>query len=493
MPQESPPPHAARAPARALVLVWLVWALASLGAVTAALGALHIDRSGTLEGARDNLHALGWYWAASASGWAALTALWLGLRRRPARGTPASAARSTWLIVGVALAARIVVLAVHDPGLSDDVYRYAFDGGNLARGINPYLVRPADRLAAAEEAWPGEAELAGRVNNPHMHTVYLPASEWVFAAAGILMPDAGSDPQASARLVRAVFVLFDMGVIGLILAALSRSGRSPWWAALYAWHPLAVTEIAASGHQESLGIALLVGAIYLGASAPKGGVFWTALWTGLLALATLVKPVVVPVAAFLLKGRPWRAWAQSLVLGTGVCLLVAAPLLLSHDLEPLEHLRDSAERFRLKWAHFGPVYEPLLWTIEQLRPLWTNDDQEVLARRICTVLVLAIIAGVWWRGPASVWAQTRIMLVAMVLLSPAAHPWYLLWALALVPMSFGTAAWVASLTLPWGYYAWANVSPDGVVEWGTPPWLMVAAWAPVYAACLVAAARSRRR
>ena len=74
---------------------------------------------------------------------------------------------------------------------------------------------------------------------------------------------------------------------------------------------------------------------------------------------------------------------------------------------------------------------------------------------------------------------------AMVLLSPAAHPWYLLWALALVPMSMSPAVWIASLTISWGYIAWRyQLNDDGSVGWGVPWAVMVAAWAPVYAAII---------
>ena len=171
----------------------------------------------------------------------------------------------------------------------------------------------------------------------------------------------------------------------------------------------------------------------------------------------------------------------SLAVGAVVCTALAAPLWFTDRGEPARQLMETADRFRLKWAHFGSVYEPLLWAVEKVRPQWDNDRQEVLARRICSALVIAVLAGVWWRGPPSLWGRTRLIMLAMVLLSPTAHPWYLLWALAMVPMAPGLATWVASLTLSWGYVAWANVNPDGAAGWGVSPWIMLAAYAPIYA------------
>ena len=443
----------------------LGFATLSLAAVVVTLCRLQVVPLTSIDAAAANARMLWPFWIASGLCWAALTGLWIVIRREQ----PAGGRTSAMLVMGVAVAARVIVLLVGAPTLSDDVYRYAFDGGNLAHGVNPYTVRPQDRLddPAFVERWPGEADLLPRLNNPRMTTIYLPTSQWVFAAI----------PSGSTRVYRAVFTAFDVAMIALILVGLARAGRSPWWAALYAWHPLPLAEIAGSGHQESLGVLLLVGMLLVADRIPRR--VWA--WTGLLAAAALVKPVVLPVAAFALKGQRWRAWVLSLAVGAVVCTALAAPLWFADRGEPFGHLMETADRFRLKWAHFGSVYEPLLWSIQTARPEWDNDRQEVLARRICTAFVAAVIAGLWWRGPPSLWGRTRLLLLAMVLLSPTAHPWYLLWALAMVPMAPGAATWIASLTVSWGYVAWAHVAADGTAGWGVSPRTMLWAYVPIYA------------
>jgi hypothetical protein len=443
----------------------LACAVLSLAAVVVTLCRLDVVPLTSIDAAAANSRMLWPFWIASGLCWAALTVLWIAIRHQ----RPAGGRKTAIVVIGVAVIARVIVLVVGEPALSDDVYRYAFDGGNLAHGINPYTVRPSDRLddPAFAERWPGESELLPRMNNPDMTTIYLPTSQWVFAAT----------PTNSTRVYRAVFTAFDVAVIALILVGLARAGRSQWWATLYAWHPIPLAEIAGSGHQESLGVLLLVGTLLLADRMPRR--VWA--WTGLLAAATLVKPVVVPVAAFALKGQRLRVWLLSAAVGVVVCTALSAPLWLTDRGEPLGQLLETADRFRLKWAHFGSVYEPLLWTVESLRPQWNNDQQEVLARRVCTAMVIAVLVGVWWRGPPSLWGRTRWIMLAMVLLSPTAHPWYLLWALAMVPMAPGLATWVASLTLSWSYVAWMNVTRDGTAGWGVSPWIMLGAYAPIYA------------
>lgn len=477
----------------------VILAMLSLAALVVALARMRIDRSATIEAGQANLAALWPFWIASACGWASLTALWLLLRRTAHRSGPARIGRSVLLILAVAVGARVAVLFTHEPALSDDVYRYVFDGRNAAAGINPYLKAPNDLLSETEsdrraqsgprspdqlaltpanEDWPGEAALIPLINFPQLHTIYLPASQWVFASTGLAIMDDWSDPASSARVFRAVFIGFDLAVIIGLLIALARAGRSPWWAVLYAWHPLSIAEFAGSGHLDSLGIALLVGALLAYTKAPKK--IWD--WTVMLAVGTLVKPVVLPVAALLLKGRPWPAWARSLAIGATVCVFIAGPLWLTHDAQPLKNMVSTAQLFTLKWAHFGSVYEPMLWTIEKAQPQWINDQQEVLARRLCIAMVVAVVVVVWLRS-RDVWAGSRMILFAMVLLSPAAQPWYLLWSLALMPMTRSGALWIASLTLPWGYVVLRDV-----VSWSVSPWVMVAAYLPVYAALLFDAA-----
>ena len=73
-----------------------------------------------------------------------------------------------------------------------------------------------------------------------------------------------------------------------------------------------------------------------------------------------------------------------------------------------------------------------------------------------------------------------MIFLAMVLLSPAAHPWYLLSALAVIPAAPSAAVWVASLTLPWGYIALGDTD-----EWLVPVWVMLLAYVPIYAALIV--------
>src|SRR5215470_2269177 len=117
----------------------VAWTLVALAALVWAMSGLHLDSNPTAEAARDNLRQLWPFWIASAATWAGLTAMWMILRRSPpaAGGSREPFWKLATMILLVALGVRAVLLVVHDPALSHDVYRYVFDGRNSAAGYNP--------------------------------------------------------------------------------------------------------------------------------------------------------------------------------------------------------------------------------------------------------------------------------------------------------------------------------------------------------------------
>ena len=453
-----------------LLLTGLCWSL----------GVMDIDRSPADIAGAENLRALFPWWVVSGALWGVLALLWWNIRR--------DSAGTSWnrvdvlLIVGVAIVVRVVVVIVHDPALSDDIHRYTFDGRNLAAGVNPYLVLPEERLETKQQRWPGEQDTIALMNNRELYTIYLPASQYVFCAAAMCVPDAWSEPMAAARVCRAVFSAIDMAIVVMLLAALRRAGRSPWWVVLYAWHPLVISEFAGSGHQDVVGIALMVAALLAvqqsGISRVRRG--W---WAFPLGLAVLVKPFAVVVAMFIVRRSTLRSMFAAGVIGVLVVCAAIAPLLFTHGGQPMTNMCETAQQFTVKWAHFGSVYEPMLVALDAVDPIddrgvqWHKKERhEAIARWIAGAIAVLILLVVFV-GVRDVWTSARIAFLAMVLLSPTAHPWYLLWALVFMPMSPSPAVWVLSLTLPWGYAVLGDT-----VDWTTPRLVYIAAYTPVYAA-----------
>ncbi|MFB6263588.1 MAG: hypothetical protein ABEL76_08185, partial [Bradymonadaceae bacterium] len=84
--------------------------------------------------------------------------------------------RLPWWSLALAAAAARLLLLPRDPLLSDDIYRYVWDGRVGWAGINPFEYAPdAEALSRLRDAeiWP-------RINHRSVPTIYPPGAQFVF-------------------------------------------------------------------------------------------------------------------------------------------------------------------------------------------------------------------------------------------------------------------------------------------------------------------------
>ncbi|WP_261556211.1 glycosyltransferase 87 family protein [Frankia tisae] len=187
-----------------------------------------------------------------------------------------------WWVLGATTAALLVrsanrraaaglllagILAVHTvaatgpPQLSDDLYRYAWDGRVQAAGIDPYRYGPLDpHLAGLRDRWlfPDAAGCAAiergphciRLNYPRAHTIYPPVAQAYFTAVHYLP---GPPREHKLQLYGS---LLSLALTGLLMRMLIARGRDPRYAAFYALSPLAGLEIGSDAHVDVLGALL---------------------------------------------------------------------------------------------------------------------------------------------------------------------------------------------------------------------------------------------
>lgn len=146
-------------------------------------------------------------------------------------------------------AAVIVVAAVlrtlflfQSPELSDDLYRYLWDGLQVMSGHNPYATVPLN-IQPQDEA---SHHLFKLINHPHLTTIYPPAAQFIFAA--------GVYVSRTPLAIKIVLAAMDVATCILLIRLLSSMGLPAWRAVIYAWHPLPILEIGSSGHIDGAGI-----------------------------------------------------------------------------------------------------------------------------------------------------------------------------------------------------------------------------------------------
>jgi hypothetical protein len=361
-------------------------------------------------------------------------------------------------VVVAALALRVAVLGT-PPTLSDDLYRYAWEGRVLAHGADPYAHAPADPALAGLR----DREIQPRVNHPELRAIYPPLAELGFALVARVR---------DSLLAQKLWVLLhDLALCALLAWWCAARGTraehasgSAWDALVYAWNPLAVAEYAGSGHFDPTGMLWLVLALALAERrGPRANHASTPASHGSAAgsAASLVAAVGVKLVA--LAALPFLARAWSVRVRVACTLAIAA--LLAAYVALARGPGSGLEAFATRWRHNDSLFA-----------LVAAGAGDRVARVVVAGAMLALIAWVFHRRVAALDA-TRLCLRAGLLLSPVLHPWYLGWALALEPLG-PSAAWLAlSCTVLLGYGSFAPPAAGGayhpgawikLIEFGVP-------------------------
>lgn len=378
---------------------------------------------------------LAWAWGATA-----FLAAWWSREARP----------PVWPLVLLAIAVRAVFIGT-PPLLSDDVYRYLWEGELLLSGGNPFLTPPA--------AVPGlDDPLRALVNHPDVPSAYPPLALLWFQLLRVLGGTVASAQAAAA--------LADVGVVAALVAL--RRGRPVWPALLYALHPLAVLESAAGAHLDVPAVALL--AAGLASTRPWVQAF----------LATLGAGVKV-LPGTLLPGLSLRRGALLPTLGGAVLGLAVLGVASFQVVDAGPALLTGLTAYARHWSFNGLLFP---WLTAIVDP---PAARLVLVGAGGVVSLSATIA--LRRQPLALWLAIGALFVA---LSPTVHPWYGLWFL--VPglaLGRGSAA-VAGVALV-GSYGVLSGYDAASGAWSEPGWLWPLTWVPVLLAVGVEVALAVRR
>ena len=405
--------------------------------------------------------------------WSASAVLASVLLRGAGRWTAAGVLGIAVVLQGVALTS--------GPQLSDDLYRYIWDGQVAASGTDPYAYPPdAPQLTGLREPflWPddpgcttprsalprtaranpfaGDQRGAGctQINRPSVRTIYPPAAELAFRAGNALVPTTARELRAQVPAA-----LESLALSGLLVLLLARARRPLTGALLYAAGPLAALEAGMDGHVDVLAALLGVGVVAaLGRERVRVGA--AALAGALLALAALVKlyPAILGAAVLPRIGVRSRASAALVAAGLGTCVLLYAPHVAAVGLDVVGYLPgylaengySSGNRYwLLGWLHLGSVTALIVavglvalvaWSL--LRPV-VGEGIAPVAARVCTVLGGAMVL----TTPGNAWYCSLLIGCAVLAARPE-------WVTAVVANYVVYVDHVVAARSQWPLVAW---------------------------------------
>ncbi len=372
------------------------------------------------------------------------------------------------------LAVWVAPMAVASPIYSRDVFSYLAQGALLKDGFDPYsvgpVVNPSPLLDNVSVIWTTTPAPYG--------PVFLLLAKAITAVTG--------DSVVWGTIAMRLTMLPGLVLLVWALPRLARhqSGRGRVAVWLGALNPLVLVHLVGGVHNEMLMVGLMAAGVALAIERHHAvGIGVIALAVGIKASAGLALPFVIWIWVAHLReqrraetagsepasqpGLPDEPVLPLLVRATaaGVAVFVAvfglASLIAGVGLGWFGALAGSSKI--VNWLSAPTAVAQLLGFSTAWLTGVGSDGLLPVLRVVFGVVLVVVVVGVWWRSRRTAPDALRglaVVLVAVVVLSPAALPWYYSWPLAfLAPLPWspralavlaGTCSWLLLIFRPPG-------------------------------------------
>lgn len=330
------------------------------------------------------------------------------------------------------------------PWLSEDVYRFIWDGAVQQLGYSPYAVTPEDIFTLhPDNILLGE--LYPHLNSPHYFSVYPPFSQFIFKMSVWIFPDTLA---GNIFFLRFMVLLFEAGVF-FLLAKLLRFYQAGYQNLLYyALNPLVVLELSGNLHLESILLFFLLLFFFF---LLKNSLVMAGVSLGISVLVKLVPLFIIPLMFRKVILRDY------LVFAIIVLLLLFAGTVYYYDKETYIHFSGSVDLF----IHQFEFNASLFYFIKAIGMAVAGFDIIACSGTVLMALVLIFIIYRSFRKTDKLNMPLLVLQCWMVYLlcSPVVHPWYIIPVLALSVIlqlkSIVLWSWLIGLS----YFAYKNGIP----------------------------------
>lgn len=344
------------------------------------------------------------------------------------------------------------------PLLSDDFYRFIWDGRLLAAGIHPFAELPRYYIENTTIIPGIDKSLFDKLNSPDYFTIYPPVNQFVFWVAAKL---SFGSITSSSLVIRLFILASEIGTIWLIKKILHHYQLPARNALLYALNPLVIIELTGNLHFE----ALLIFFLFLSYWLLITGKLISSAISFSLAICTKLVPLILLPLMFSRLG-----WKKSsiyyLVIGVSTILLFF-PLL---NAEIISGFNESIGYYFKKFEFNASIYylvrEWGFWKYGY------NIIQTVgwKLAAYCTVAILlfATIDGIKVNRltniehrTSNIFTASLFVLLLYLAFATVVHPWYTTTLLALSVFTTFRFPIVWSALI---FLTYVGYSPDGFSE-----------------------------
>jgi len=345
--------------------------------------------------------------------------------------------RRLWLmLIGIALLIRVVTYVGSDEQawLSDDVYRYVWEGKLVLNGYNPYITSPRD-MAGTMLA---DSTIYPHINHNWLPTIYPPLSEYLFVVAYSI----GGDSLHGFKLLSFLFEL----ATAMLLLYLVIVARLPWWTYfIYLFSPLIIIEFIMSSHLDILAMPFFVLSLALLTKRPPPSAIIGVLLACTVAIKLYALFFVPIVYLFFRNGGRTRFLVAFLL----TLVLLYLPFVATAGWQVFGSLWTSLGT----WQYNGSIFK-----------LFDLTVGNAVARIISGALFVTVFLGAifYKRRRRDLFERMFLIFGAYLILTPSLFGWYLVWIVPFLVIFRNLSFLVLTGTVFLSYHVLIGYYRDGV-------------------------------
>ncbi len=361
---------------------------------------------------------------------------------------------NTTTLISLTLLFRLVFLFSF-PNLSQDFYRFIWDGRMILNGLNPYLSLPETFIAEGTQPIAEAYNLyngMGPMNGSH-YTNYPPINQLCFLIAALF---SSKSIFGAIIALRALIILADVGIVyfaGKILEKLHLPAKNIFW---YALNPFIIIEMTGNLHFEPVMLFFLVWSFYK--LLQKKWIFAAIL------LACSISVKLIPLLFlplfyqwFTKNNNNWFKGAQQLISFYAITILTTIALFLPfYSSELIANYSNSVGLWFRNFEFNASFY----YIFREIGYLFRGYNEIAIIGKITPVITILFLAYITFFRKNKTLVQlltaTLFGLCFYYFTTTTLHPWYIATPLILCVFTKYRFPVIWSIVIIFSYQAYSN-------------------------------------